>query len=407
MFNVIQFIWKMVSVQTQKTSDIYEGFFSSETTERRTFELRFNQKYHETALNSYLLHVLEKSKVMKEANKVVYLQTLGDHYGSVVLNHPSTFDTLAMDPVLKEALIDDLNRFLKRKDYYKRGGKAWKRGYLLYGPPGTGKSSLIAAMANYLKFDIYDMELSSMRSNADLRRLLVSTKNQSIVVIEDIDCSIDLDNREAGGPDKNDSQGNIMGYESCLNLASAPTNACYSYTLQLTLSGLLNFIDGLWSSCGDERIIVFTTNHRDRLDRALLRPGRMEMHINMSYCTPDGFRILASNYLGIEKHETFEEIEKLLKDIQATPAEIAEQFMRYEEAALEGVIKFLNVKKTEQSKQNAGEIEVKSGGNEDAANANVASKVKRYKRITGNFEVTLRTELSLVLVVVVWLKSPD
>jgi chaperone BCS1 len=52
----------------------------------------------------------------------------------------------------------------------------------------------------------------------------------------------------------------------------------------LTLSGLLNFINGLWSTCDEQRIIVFTTNCRDRLDPALLRPGRMDMHIYMGYC---------------------------------------------------------------------------------------------------------------------------
>ncbi|KAI3849094.1 hypothetical protein MKW98_029019, partial [Papaver atlanticum] len=54
----------------------------------------------------------------------------------------------------------------------------------------------------------------------------------------------------------------------------------------MTISGLLNLIDGLWSSCGDERIIIFTTNHKEK--PSLLRPGRMDMHIHMSYCTPKG-----------------------------------------------------------------------------------------------------------------------
>lgn len=102
--------------------------------------------------------------------------------------------------------MDDLDRFVKRRKFYKRVGKAWKRGYLLYGPPGTGKSSLIAAMANYLKFNIYDLELTSLQSNSELRRLLVSTANRSILVIEDIDCSRDFQNREAGGYDQGDSQ---------------------------------------------------------------------------------------------------------------------------------------------------------------------------------------------------------
>ena len=53
---------------------------------------------------------------------------------------------------------------------------------------------------------------------------------------------------------------------------------------KVTLSGVLNFIDGLWSACGVERIIVFTTNHVDKLDPALIRRGRMDKHIEMSYC---------------------------------------------------------------------------------------------------------------------------
>jgi chaperone BCS1 len=84
-----------------------------------------------------------------------------------------------------------------RKEYYREVGKAWKRGYLLYGPPGTGKSSLIAAMANYLHFDIYDWELTELSSNAELRRLLIAMPNRSIVVVEDIDCTVEFQDRVA------------------------------------------------------------------------------------------------------------------------------------------------------------------------------------------------------------------
>lgn len=87
---------------------------------------------------------------------------------------------------------------MRRRDFYKKVGKAWKRGYL-FGPPGTGKSSLIAAMANHLKFDIYDLELSSISRNSDLRSVLLSTSNRSILVIEDIDCSVEAENRGAAG----------------------------------------------------------------------------------------------------------------------------------------------------------------------------------------------------------------
>lgn len=116
--------------------------------------------------------------------------------------------------------------------------------------------------------------------------------------------------------------------------------------VQVTLSGFLNFIDGLWSSCGDERIIVFTTNHKDKLDPALLRPGRMDVHVHMSYCTPPAFKVLADNYLGIQHHLLFAEIEELIRTTQVTPAEVAEQLMRSDdpELVLKGLIEFLKVK---------------------------------------------------------------
>ena len=120
--------------------------------------------------------------------------------------------------------------------------------------------------------------------------------------------------------------------------------------MQLTLSGLLNFIDGLWSTCGDERIIIFTTNHKDRLDPALLRPGRMDRHIHMSYCTYHGFKLLASNYLGIRgSHVLFGEIEALMEEAEVTPAQVAEELMKSENAdvALEGLVKLLKRKKLE------------------------------------------------------------
>ena len=67
----------------------------------------------------------------------------------------------------------------------------------------------------------------------------------------------------------------------------------------MTLSGLLNAVDGLWSCCREEHIIVFTTNHKDRLDPALLRPGRMDKQIHLSYCNFSAFKQLVVNYLCI------------------------------------------------------------------------------------------------------------
>ncbi|KAF2290791.1 hypothetical protein GH714_015476 [Hevea brasiliensis] len=274
------------------------------------------------------LALIQKEKVLKLYTRLDKYE--GERWKSVDFRHPATFDTLAMNLELKKAIIDDLDRFLARKDFYKRVGKAWKRGYLLYGPPGTGKSSLIAAMANYLNFDIYDLELSSVFSNVELRRLLLNTTNRSILVVEDIDCHSEVRDRSK-----------IMKEEQ-LNPKKYPK--------AFTLSTLLNCIDGLWSSSGEARIIVFTTNHKEVLDPALLRPGRMDMHIHMSYCTTQGFRVLALNYLGIHDHKLYQEIDGLVESTKVTPASLAEELMKSDDAdvALGEVVNFLKRKKREE-----------------------------------------------------------
>ncbi|KAK0605714.1 hypothetical protein LWI29_029949 [Acer saccharum] len=329
--------------------------------ERRSFELSFPKKHKDIAFDSYVPFILEEAKAIKDEQRVLRMFTLntshcyggggGIRWDSINLEHPSTFETLAMEPDLKNVVMEDLNRFVKRKDFYKRVGRAWKRGYLLYGPPGTGKSSLVAAMANYLKFDIYDLQLANIIRDSDLRRLLLSTGNRSILVIEDIDCSVDLADRRSGDELQrfdDHFQSKAPGTRSKDKAESSGAKG--QFNAQLTLSGLLNFIDGLWSSCGDERIIIFTTNHKERLDPALLRPGRMDMHIHMSYCTPHGFKLLAANYLGISgEHNLYGEIESLIETTEVTPAQIAGELMKSEDAdvALGELVNLLKRKKLE------------------------------------------------------------
>ncbi|KAL1354866.1 hypothetical protein HN51_006917 [Arachis hypogaea] len=342
LYDGVSLRWRFICAESDKNAPSENTSISSNVSvrsEKRYFELSFHKKHKQMVLESYLPFVLEKAKEMKDDERVLKMHTLNTSYcyggvkwDSINLEHPSTFETLAMDSEQKEAIMEDLNRFVKRREFYKRVGRAWKRGYLLYGPPGTGKSSLIAAMANYLKFDIYDLQLANIVRDSDLRKLLLATANRSILVIEDIDCSVDLPERRH--VDHHHHHGRKQT------------------DVQLTLSGLLNFIDGLWSSCGDERIIIFTTNHKERLDPALLRPGRMDMHIHMSYCSFQAFKILASNYLDISSdhhHHLFPEIEGLIEDTQITPAHVAEELMKSEDAdvALQGFVKLLKRKKME------------------------------------------------------------
>ncbi|VVB04898.1 unnamed protein product [Arabis nemorensis] len=325
--------------------------------EVRSFKLNLHKKFKDVALKSYLPFMVKRAKLMKQEMKTLKIftldpdnmfQTYGDAWTSVILDHPSTFKTLAMDLDVKRNVIEDLDQFIQRKNFYKKLGKAWKRGYLLYGPPGTGKSSLIATITNYLNFDIYDLELTAVKNNSELRRLLISTANRSILVVEDIDCSIELKDRIIDEPPRESDETNDPRYN------------------KVTLSGLLNFIDGLWLSCGDERIIIFTTNYKEKLDAALMRPERMDMHIHMSYYTPSTFKALALNYRDVEEHQLFNKIEESIEATEVSPAEVAEQLMKTDtvDKILEGLMEFLNFKKTkieqDKVKKEEQDLEIKS-----------------------------------------------
>ncbi|KAG2407690.1 hypothetical protein LR48_Vigan01g278400 [Vigna angularis] len=300
--------------------------------ERRFYKLTFHNKYRDLITESYLEHVMREGKEIRLRNRQrklytnspgykwpSYKQTMWSH---IVFEHPATFETMALEPEKKKEIIEDLITFSKSKDFYARIGKAWKRGYLLHGPPGTGKSTMIAAMANLLAYDVYDLELTAVKDNTELRKLLIETTSKSIIVIEDIDCSLDLTGQRKKKADKlsdEETDKDVVGRKEAKEEGGSGS--------KVTLSGLLNFIDGIWSACGGERLIVFTTNYVEKLDPALIRRGRMDKHIQLSYCTFDGFKVLANNYFKLQTHPLFDTIKRLIEEANITPADVAENLM--------------------------------------------------------------------------------
>ncbi|CAN1162834.1 AAA-ATPase ASD, mitochondrial [Linum perenne] len=263
-----------------------------------------------------------KRRAIKVRNRQRKLYTNnGSHWSHVMFEHPATFDTLGMEAEKKKEILEDLITFSQAEEFYARIGRAWKRGYLLYGPPGTGKSTMIAAIANLLNYDIYDLELTAVKDNTELRKLLIETSSKSVVVIEDIDCSLDLTGQRRKTNDKEEAT------DEKDQKPKQPKEDREAKPSQVTLSGLLNFIDGLWSACGGERLIVFTTNHVEKLDPALIRKGRMDKHIELSYCSFEAFRVLAKNYLLLHDHQLFDKIRQLLLETKMTPADVAEHLM--------------------------------------------------------------------------------
>lgn len=364
-YNGVQVWW---SFRKEDSNQPAFSFYPT-SNEKRYYTLVFHAKHRKFILEKYLPYVLEEGDAIavRKRRRKLFTNSGGDDEGMwnhIEFKHPARFEILAMEENRKQVILDDLQWFMNAEEYYAQIGKPWKRGYLLYGPPGTGKSTLVAAMANLLDYDIYDLELTSVKDNNQLRRLLIETTSKSIILIEDIDCSLDLT-----GQRKKAKSDNVEEEKDPLKAKIVgETEGSSKKGSEVTLSGLLNFIDGIWSACGEERIIVFTTNHVDKLDPALIRRGRMDLHIELSYCRPEAFKVLARNYLGLESHPLFESIGTLLEETNVTPADVAENLMPRSlkmtttEDCLRNLVVFLEKAKQENKQQSALEIRFKPAG---------------------------------------------
>ncbi|MED6134101.1 hypothetical protein PIB30_034315 [Stylosanthes scabra] len=378
----IKFSWSLRKiVPMEKSLSVYPA------SEKRFYRLNFHGRHRRFVTKTYLKHVLDEGKAisMAKRQRKLYTNGNGDGYSDkngkwshVIFEHPATFETVAMDPEKKKEIIEDLTTFKNSKEYYAKIGKPWKRGYLLFGPPGTGKSTLIAAIANFLSYDVYDIELTAVMSNAELRKLLIGIASKSVVVIEDIDCSLELTGQRKAETttEKEESNEGAVGV-----VKKQAEEGKKEKKSQVTLSGLLNFIDGIWSASNGERVIIFTTNFVEKLDQALVRRGRMDKHIELSYCGFEGFKVLARNYLSLEAHDRFEEIRGLLEETKTTPADVAENLMpkvgnEDPQRCLERLIQALKNSKEEATKKIEKEREKETATIEESSGKDTEDEVK-------------------------------
>lgn len=272
------------------TSEGYEYGYSN----CKTFCLRIRRCDRRRIVRSYFDHIAAVSDEIDCRRKglKLYLNNGEEVNGwrSVPFTHPITMDTIVMDVDLKNRLKTDLETFAKSRSFYNRQGRVWKRSYLLYGPSGTGKSSFIAAMANLLSFDLYDVDVTKLKNSSELKTLLLNTTNRSIIVIEDFDRYL-------------------------LNQSNE------------SLTGLLNFMDGVLTGCyGDERIMVYTiSTEKEKIDPSILRPGRVDVHVNFPLSDFESFKMLANSYLGLSDHKLFGQVEDVfMAGARLSAAEISE-----------------------------------------------------------------------------------
>lgn len=170
--------------------------------------------------------------------------------------------TLYLPPDVKD-VAQEIRAFLDLRDTYVSLGIPWRRGYLFDGPPGTGKSSFVLALASELLLPIHVLPLQSDLTDNRLLHLFAELPPRCIVLLEDLENALPT-----------------AALEGCPGGTRSTTLSSTSNGSRLSLSGLLNAIDGVASSEG--RILIITANSPAKIPspESLLRPGRIDRHVH-------------------------------------------------------------------------------------------------------------------------------
>lgn len=248
----------------------------------------------------------------------------------------------------KPDILKKVQFFTDNKEWYRKNGVPYTLGLALYGSPGTGKTSFIKAIASLLGRHIISISLAKIKTKKQLYDFYYETQYNSsndknaigfdkkIIVFEDIDCVGDIvknrkskdspspdcefDNSadESGSVDldefldANPSSGAKLTPEEKVKHEIAKAT---KYVLKkmssdnagkgpfgpnmndnITLDDLLNLWDGIRENTG--RIMIITTNHYDKLDPALIRPGRIDIALNLENASRITIAEMYSHYYG-------------------------------------------------------------------------------------------------------------
>jgi hypothetical protein len=190
----------------------------------------------------------------REGTKLhVAISDRGNFYWRNVGTRPARLlQSVICEDGIAQSACSDMKDFLEAATWYADRGIPYRRGYLLHGQPGTGKSSLVMALAGTLKMPVYQVSLTEQSlTDSTFTLLLNAVEPNSVVLLEDVDAAFcDRTSREGSS---------------------------------LSFSGILNAIDGVAAS--EARILFMTTNHLEKLDPALIRPGRIDVKFEMTLAT--------------------------------------------------------------------------------------------------------------------------
>ncbi|KAK8092672.1 mitochondrial chaperone bcs1 [Apiospora kogelbergensis] len=214
------------------------------------------------AIVKRLLEDCRKAYLKANEGKTSIFEDNDGHWRRKEAKRIRQLSTIIMDEETKTNLMRDAETFVQSQRWYSSRGIPYRRGYLLYGRPGGGKSSLSLALAGRFGLEIYILNLSSV-SASNLRSLVAALPPRCVLLLEDIDAVNMTQSRETDPQTQEDGNPTVNPRAKS----------------GLSLSDLLNVLDGI--SAQEGRILIMTSNHPEHLDEALIRPGRIDLKIEL------------------------------------------------------------------------------------------------------------------------------
>jgi hypothetical protein len=231
-------------------------------------------------------------------NQFEILQNRNGRWSSLGNQDKRNFDTVIMESTTKAALKEDLDNFLSDEVRleYERFSRPYRRSYLFYGPTGMGKTSTIVAMASVYNLKMHILSIDSRMTDNDLTDLINAIGPNSMLLIEDVDSLL-----------KGRGEVNVRN--------------------SITFSGLINALDGAIHRCNG-LVLVMTTNNKEKLGPSMLRPGRIDYHIDFGYATMKHIEMMYRIYFPDHTSDTCSAFTKQLRNIKTTIAILQEFFFR-------------------------------------------------------------------------------
>ncbi|XP_037822694.1 mitochondrial chaperone BCS1-like isoform X1 [Lucilia sericata] len=300
--------------------------------EQQTLDLQMGVPWESVTLTAFgrnkqiyfdILEDARKLAIEATEGKTIMYTAMGPEWRQ--FGHPRRrrpVSSVVLDKGVSEQIISDCKEFISNSQWYIDRGIPYRRGYLLYGPPGCGKSSFITALAGELEYGICLLNLSERGLTDDrLNHLLNVAPEQSIILLEDVDAAFA-------------SRDDV-----------SKQSAAYDGLNRVTFSGLLNCLDGVAST--EARIVFMTTNYLERLDPALIRPGRVDMQSYMGFCSEYQLVEMFNRFYKQEDNSSNDYASDFAKAVLAvgkpvSPAQIQGYFMKHKTAAAKDVINNLS-----------------------------------------------------------------